>query len=118
MRTEAMIDALKKAVRDRLPCEECPFECKGGNCLLIAIAKRLEVLQRNAARAQRLMREAVNDLKDADAIECSHCQHYDRAIDECNEDVDCQSCNNDSCRCKSCIDMCNWEWRGFAGEGK
>ena len=121
MRTEAMIDMIKKTVREGLNCDRCIFDCaeeEEGFCLLIGVVKKLDTLQRGIVRAQKQMREAVEDLKDADRIECSHCRHYDVPKDDCNEDLYCMKCEKASCPCRHCIDMRNWEWRGFAGEGK
>ena len=77
MRTEAMIEAINSTLRKEGVCSECAFDCKDGKfCMLIAIGARLRVLTKNVAKAQRLMREAVDDLKDADMLECSHCRYY------------------------------------------
>lgn len=116
MRTEAILDILKKMVRQGVECEKCPFPCKdGGMCMLITITKRMEILRRNLVRAQRLLREAVDDLRDADSLECTHCKHYRKLPDDDCE-ADCIECEQE-CLCKYCTDNERWEWRGYA-EGK
>lgn len=125
MRTEAMIDAINSALRKESVCSECAFDCKDGKfCMLIAIGARLRELTKNVAKAQRLMREAVDDLKDADMLECSHCRHYNSTDDitdchalDCDEaDYDFMICRHEECKCKKCIDGSEWQWRGFYPE--
>lgn len=118
MRTEAMIEAINSALRKEGVCSKCAFDCKGGKfCMLIAIGARLRTLTKNVAKAQRLMREAVDDLKDADMLECSHCRHYQKMdVQKCEEsDCDCRECKEE-CACRYCTDNQHWEWRGFYPE--
>lgn len=118
MRTEAMIEAINSALRKEGVCSECAFDCKGGKfCMLIAIGARLRVLAKDVAKAQRLMREAVEDLKDADMLECGHCRHYQKMdVQKCEEsDCDCRECKKE-CACRYCTDNQHWEWRGFYPE--
>ena len=115
MRTEAMIEAINSALRKEGVCSECAFDCKDGKfCMLIAIGARLRVLTMNVAKAQRLMREAVDDLKDADRLECTHCRHYrEQDVQKCEaSDCDCGMCKEE-CACRYCIDNQRWKWQGF-----
>ena len=62
------------------------------------------------------------DLKEADAIECSHCLHFrtEEQTDPCIEaDYDCDSCKNEECKCRSCREgNPNWERRGIQKDMK
>lgn len=118
MRTEAMIDAINRALRKEVVCSECAFDCKDGKfCMLIAIRARLRTLKENVTKAQRLMREAVDDLKDADMLECVHCRHYLKMdVQKCEaSDCECVECKEE-CACRYCTDNQHWEWRGFYPE--
>lgn len=80
----------------------------------------------NAAECiRRLLQENTAlraDLKEADAIECSHCLHFrtEEQTDPCIEaDYDCDSCKNEECKCRSCREgNPNWEWRGIQKDMK
>lgn len=54
---------------------------------------------------------AVEQLKDVDTVDlfhCSHCKHEELCDDNLNS---CDDCEKD-CPCHTCVDMCNWQWRG------
>lgn len=63
---------------------------------------------------QQLERErdaAVKQLKDVDTVDlfcCSHCKHEELCDYNINS---CDDCEKD-CPCHTCVDMCNWQWRG------
>ena len=66
------------------------------------------------AYIQQLERErdaAVKQLKDVDTVDlfcCSHCKHEELCDYNLNS---CDDCEKD-CPCHTCVDMCNWQWRG------
>lgn len=63
---------------------------------------------------ERMKRErdaAVKQLKDVDTVDllyCSHCKHEELCDYNLNS---CDDCEKD-CPCHTCVDMCNWQWRG------
>lgn len=94
------------------PCIGCPYErtedaewkC-GLNADVIVLIQRLEV-ERDAA---------IADVKESDVLyECEHCAHTISGADcdKCEEVYfDCEKCEAE-CKCKSCRNGSNWEWRG------
>ncbi len=58
---------------------------------------------------------AVKQLKDVDTVDifyCSHCKHEELCDHNLNS---CDDCEKD-CPCHTCVDMCNWQWRGVEVE--
>lgn len=119
------------------PCEICPFRTGTGakcirhmsECALAYIQQleaRIDTLTAKAvlfedavAAGERMKRErdaAVKQLKDVDTVDllyCSHCKHEELCDYNLNS---CDDCEKD-CPCHTCVDMCNWQWRG-AQEGE
>lgn len=114
---------------------ECPFWNEGAYCrnVLYACIKRyiqqlecerdearndLDTLNyantelHSAYEAMKRERDAaVAQLKEVDTMDffyCSHCKHEELCDYNLNS---CEDCEND-CPCHTCIDMCNWQWRG------
>ena len=102
-----------------IPCnsmcvyDECTFDaCK--YALLddaIAYIEQLEA-ERDAA---------IADIKESDVLhECEHCAHRRMTQEEeeaCERNgFECMKCAAE-CKCKSCRNGSNWEWRGVKEEG-
>ena len=104
---------------------ECPYRSEGVFCRNVlqkdikALIRQLERDRNVAAQENTALRA---DLKEADAIECSHCLHFrtEEQTDPCIEaDYDCDSCKNEKCKCRSCREgNPNWEWRGIQKDMK
>ena len=70
-------------------------------------------LEQRLAQLERERDAAVEDLREADMVDCCHCKHYKvYGANECDaEDCTCDDCKRD-CPCKNCKTNSNWEWRG------
>ena len=93
------------------PCEGCPFRTD-------IICECIQHMSKCALTyIQQLERErdaAVKQLKDVDTVDlfcCSHCKHEELCDYNLNS---CDDCEKD-CPCHTCVDMCNWQWRGVEG---
>lgn len=77
-----------------------------------------DLIESLAAELEQVKRErdaAVEDLRDADRIDCEHCASYDDAATEerCGgADYLCDKCTRTDCPCRTCRDCSNWTWRG------
>ena len=72
-------------------------------------------LEQRLAQLERERDAAVEDLREADMVDCEHCKHYKVfGSEECQ--LECDECTAD-CPCKHCIDNSCWTWRGVQ-EGK
>ena len=58
-------------------------------------------------RVKRERDAAIADLKHGD--NCDICAHT-ACVHDC--DFECDTCTFD-CKCRTCRDECNWEWRGI-----
>lgn len=58
-------------------------------------------------RVKRERDAAIADLKHGD--NCDICAHT-ACVRDC--DFECDTCTFD-CKCRTCRDECNWEWRGI-----
>lgn len=91
-------------------CRVCPYQ-PTGLCIRTLLKDALAYIQ----QIERERDAAVEQLKDADTIDlfyCSHCKHEQLCDYNLNS---CEDCEKD-CPCHTCVDMCNWQWRGVPEE--
>lgn len=138
------IAALRTACKDQADCDACPINewCNYGGRerlnnevadLIESLSAQLEqvtqerdglsiMLTSATSAAEKYKRErdaAVEDLREADRLDCEHCINYSQfGSDACDEsNFMCTECKKIHCRCKTCRNNSNWQWRGVEGEG-
>lgn len=135
------IVAALRVVCDERSCEGCPCSdwChkRKVNCLDDDAADLIESLSATCdqltdalktrgfenieavfAEMDQVKRErdaAVEDLKEADLIDCMHCKAYEKNAIPCQ--CDCEDCKIVNCVCKTCVRNSNWQWRGVREKG-
>ena len=85
---------------------DCPYEADLFCIMHICGEARVYIQQ-----LERERDAAVKQLKDVDTVDllsCSHCKHEELCDYNLNS---CDDCEKD-CPCHTCVDMCNWQWRG------
>ena len=92
-------------------CGKCPYDTLD---FKTCRSDLLEDLKDYVEGLERDNEALLDDLKEADKIECEHCLHYEHAENnDCEaSDFNCESCQVIGCACKNCRNCCNWEWRG------
>lgn len=88
-------------------CNGCPY-AEDGCATNREMIDALEYIQ----QLERERDAAVKQLKDVDTVDllyCSHCKHEELCDDNLNS---CDDYEKD-CPCHTCVDMCNWQWRGI-----
>ncbi len=114
-------------------CKQCPYkdDCDmadgfsvlagDANAYIQQLEARIDTMTAKAvlfdeavAAGEKMKRErdaAVEQLKNVDTVDifyCSHCKHEELCDYNLNS---CDDCEKD-CPCHTCVDMCNWQWRG------
>lgn len=97
----------------------CPYDdgrsiYNGSRCMLDARKDALAYIR----QLERERNALLEDLRDADRIDCEHCASYDGAATKECEDADylCDKCTRTDCPCSTCRDCSNWEWRGIQND--
>ena len=135
------VDEIKKGLKEHAEdcCSACPYwdDCNAEDAMVqlaadaLALIQQLEskfecstmtidgltatLLKCNAIIEQlQAERDALlNDLREADMIECEHCKHYRINDPECS--CECGTCIN-PCPCNECYHNNLWAWRGITKE--
>lgn len=110
--------------RDQFECPHCG--ARGPDCndeeearaqtrAKMNVYETLSDAVRVIVKMNKMCDDLMDDLQDADRIECSHCAAYENAAtkERC-EDADylCDKCTRTDCPCRTCRDCSNWTWRG------
>ena len=81
-----------------------------GNVHASEIIHLIESLSAQLGLVTRERDAALEDLREADMIDCMHCKAYNTNIITCQ--CDCINCKIVNCACKTCDRNSNWQWRG------
>ena len=91
-------------------CENCHGWCSFALAADTAL-KAIQQLEQELAAIKRERDAAIHDLSVEVRFQsdCKTCKHADTL---CENDLHCLDCMDEECKCKTCSEQFNYEWRG------